>query len=269
VRPTRWRLAIGHDAVINLAGVLHSRRGRPDERGPHDYGPDFARAHVEVAQAAVAACRAAGVRRLVHMSALGAARDAPSEYQRSKGVGEEAVLAADDLATTVFRPSVIFGPDDRFLNLFADLAAALPVLPLACPQARFQPVYIGDVVRAFQTALGMPQAAGHRYDLCGPKAYTLRELVEYVCDVSGRRPIIIGLGDAMSSLQAWLMEFSPVPLMTRDNVRSMQIPNVCPEGSDALPFGLVPTPLEAAAPSWLAPVRPRDRYLKMRWRARR
>src|SRR6185369_12944591 len=158
----------------------------------------------------------------------------------------------------VFRPSVIFGPDDRFLNLFADLAAALPVLPLACPQARFQPVYIGDVVRAFQTALGMPQAAGHRYDLCGPKAYTLRELVEYVCDVSGRRPIIIGFGDAMSSLQAWLMEFSPVPLMTRDNVRSMQIPNVCPEGSDALPFGLVPTPLEAAAPSWLAPVRPRD-----------
>jgi NADH dehydrogenase len=115
----------------------------------------------------------------------------------------------------------------------------------------------------------MPQAAGHRYDLCGPKAYALRELVEYVCEVSGRRPIIIGLGDAMSSLQAWLMEFSPVPLMTRDNVRSMQIPNACPEGSDALPFGLVPTPLEAAAPSWLAPVRPRDRYLKMRWRARR
>ena len=266
---TLVRLAIGHDAVINLAGVLHSRRGRPDERGPHDYGPDFARAHVEVAQAAVAACRAAGVRRLLHMSALGAARDAPSEYQRSKGVGEEAVLAADDLATTVFRPSVIFGPDDRFLNLFADLAATTPVLPLACPEARFQPVYVGDVVRAFQTALGMPQAAGKRYDLCGPKAYTLRELVEYVCEVSGRRPIVIGLGAAMSNLQARLMEFSPVPLMTRDNVRSMQVANVCAGGSDALPFGLVPTPLEATAPSWLAPVRPRDRYLKMRWRARR
>ena len=264
------RLAIGHDALINLAGVLHSRRGRPDERGPHNYGPDFARAHVEIAQAAVAACRAAGVKRLLHMSALTASRDAPSEYLRSKGVGEEAVLAADDLAATVFRPSVIFGPDDHFLNLFAGLAATLPVLPLACPQARFQPVYIGDVVRAFQTAMGMPEAAGKRFDLCGPRAYTLRELVEYAAQVSGRRPLVIDLGDGLSKLQARLMEFTPGPLMTRDNVRSMQVPNVCAQcGEGSLPFGLVPTPLEATAPSWLAPVRPRDRYPKMRWRARR
>ena len=267
---TLARLAIAHDALINLAGVLHSRRGRPDERGPHNYGPDFARAHVEIAQAAVAACRAAGIKRLLHMSALTASRDAPSEYLRSKGVGEEAVLAAEDLATTVFRPSVIFGPDDRFLNLFADLAAALPVLPLACPEARFQPVYIGDVVRAFQTALGMPQAAGKRYDLCGPRAYTLRELVEYTCHVSGRRPLVVGLGDGLSKLQAWMMEFTPGPLMTRDNVRSMQVPNVCPQCDEGpQPFGLVPTPLETTAPSWLAPARPRDRYPKMRWRARR
>jgi len=262
------RLAGGHDALINLAGVLHSRRGRPDERGPHDYGPDFAHAHVEVAQAAVAACRASGVKRLLHMSALGASRDAPSEYLRSKGVAEEAVLAAEDLAVTVFRPSVMFGPDDRFLNLFADLAALLPVLPLGSPQARFQPVYIGDVVRVFIAALARPETAGKRYDLCGPKVYTLRELVEYACRVSGRRRVVIGLGDSLSVLQARLMELSPRPLMTRDNVRSMQVPSVCGD-CEPLPFALVPTLLEAVVPGWLAPAGPRDRYPKMRWRARR
>ncbi len=266
---TLVRLAAGHDALINLAGVLHSRRGRPDERGPHDYGPDFARAHVEVAQAAVAACRASGVKRLLHMSALGASRDAPSEYLRSKGVGEEAVLAADDVATTVFRPSVIFGPEDRFLNLFAELAAVLPVLPLGSPQARFQPVYVSDVVRAFVAALAMPESAGKRYELCGPRVYTLRELVEYACEVSGRRPLVIGLSEGLSSLQARLMELSPVPLLTRDNVRSMRMPSVCAVGQGPQPFGFTPTTLEAAVPGWLAPARPRDRYSKMRWRARR
>jgi uncharacterized protein YbjT (DUF2867 family) len=267
---TLARLAIGHDALINLAGVLHSRRGRRNERGPHDYGPDFARAHVEIPQAAVAACRAAGVKRLLHMSALGASRDAPSEYLRSKGVGEEAVLAADDLAVTVFRPSVIFGPDDRFLNLFADLAGMFPVLPVACPDARFQPVYVGDVVRAYQTALGDPEAVGKRYDLCGPKEYTLRQLVEFACEASGHRRMVMGLGNAMSTLQAWLMEFSPNPMMTRDNIRSMRVPNICAPGNDGpLPFRMAPTPLESTAPAWLAPARPRDRYTSMRWRARR
>lgn len=262
------QLASGHDAVINLIGVLHSRRGRADERGPHDYGPDFAHAHVEVAQAAVAACRKAGVRRLLHMSALGAAPQAPSEYLRSKGVGEQAVMAAEDLAVTVMRPSVIFGPDDRFLNLFVELAAVLPVLALACPQARFQPVYVNDVVRVFLAALESPQAIGKRYDLCGPRQYTLEQLVEYACATSGRKRPIVGLNDRMSYLQAWLMEFSPGPLMTRDNYRSMQVPNVCSEGA-ALPLGIAPTALEAVAPAWLAPDAPRTRYPRLRWRARR
>ena len=143
------RLAAGCDAVVNLVGVLHSRRGRRDERGPNDYGPDFARVHVELAQAMVNACRAAGVKRLVHVSALGADPNAPTEYLRSKGIGERAALAAEDLAVTTFRPSVIFGPEDPFLNLFALLAKLLPVIVLACPQARFQPVYVGDVAQAF------------------------------------------------------------------------------------------------------------------------
>jgi len=262
---TLARLARGKDAVINLVGVLHSRRGRV--RGPNDYGPDFAAAHVELALAAVSACREAGVERLLHMSAIGAATDAPSEYLRSKGFGEKAVLAADDLAATVFRPSVIFGPEDRFLNLFARLARWFPVLPLACPEALFQPVYVGDVASAFVAALEHRESAGSIYELGGPRRYRLRELVEYVCRITGRRRLVIGLPDWAAWLQARAMELlMPVPLLTRDNLRSMQVPSVTDQ---PLPFGLRATPLEAAAPAWLAPTGVRERYPQLRWRARR
>jgi uncharacterized protein YbjT (DUF2867 family) len=261
---TLARLARGKDAVVNLVGVLHSRRGRV--RGPNDYGPDFAAAHVELALAAASACREAGVGRLVHMSAIGAAADAPSEYLRSKGFGEKAVLAADDLAVTVFRPSVIFGPEDRFLNLFARLARWFPVLPLACPDALFQPVYVGDVAAAFVAALERRDSAGRAFELGGPRRYRLRELVEYVCRITGRRRLVIGLPGWAAWLQARAMELLPVPLLTRDNLRSMRVPSVTDE---PLPFGLRATALEAAAPAWLAPSGPRERYPQLRWRARR
>jgi uncharacterized protein YbjT (DUF2867 family) len=260
------RLAAGRDAVVNLVGVLHGRRGRPDERGPNDYGPDFARVHVELAQAVVRACRGAGVKRLLHMSALGAAPDAPSEYLRSKGIGERAALAAEDLAVTVFRPSVIFGPEDSFLNLFAALTRFLPVVALACPEARFQPVYVGDVAAAFMAALEDRAAIGKRYELGGPKQYTLRELVETVCAITHRRRMIIGLGPRLSVLQARMLELLPVKLMTRDNLLSMQVPSVC---AGEFPFGIAPAALEALAPSWLAPAGPRERYPDLRSHARR
>jgi NADH dehydrogenase len=258
-------LVRGKDAVVNLAGILHSRRGRRNERGPNDYGPDFARVHVELPQALVAACRATGVRRLLHMSALGAARSAPSEYLRSKGVGEHVVLAADDLEPTVFRPSVVFGSDDAFLNMFARLAR-LPVLVLACPQARFQPVYVGDVVQVLLHALARRDAVGARFDLCGPKVYTLKELVEFVCAATGRRRRVIGLSDSLSYLQARLLEFTPGPLMSRDNYRSMQMPSVC---DCPFPFGIAPQPLEVLAPSWLVRPGARDHFSELRARAGR
>jgi NADH dehydrogenase len=269
------RLAAGHDAVINLAGVLHSRRGRRDERGPNDYGPDFAAAHVELAQHVVNACRSARVARLLHMSALGAEPEAPSEYLRSKGIGEMAVLAAEDLAVTVFRPSVIFGPEDRFLNLFASVARFFPLLFIAKPEARFQPVYVGDVARAFVAALEEREAAGECYDLCGPREYTLRELVELACALSGRRRPVVGLPDSLATLQAWTLEKMPAALrlLTRDNLRSMQVPSVC---DCPFPFGLEPAELESVAASWLAPAGarerfagPRERFAQLRWRARR
>jgi NADH dehydrogenase len=260
------RLVAGKQAVINLVGILHSRRGRRSDRGPNDYGPDFARVHVELPQAIVRACRAGGVGRLIHLSALGLSAAAPSEYLRSKAIGEQAVLAADDLQVTAFRPSVVFGPEDRFLNQFALLARFAPVLAVPCPQARFQPVYVGDVARAVARALDDPETFGKAYELCGPRQYSLKELVESVCRITGRERVVLGLSDRLSRLQAWVLEKLPGKLMTRDNYRSMQAANVC---GGQFPFGIQPHALEGVAPAWLAPNGPRERYPQLRWRARR
>ena len=260
------RLAAGKQVVINLVGILHSRRGRRSDRGPNDYGPDFARIHVELPQAIVAACRAQGLKRLLHLSALGISASAPSEYLRSKAIGEQAVLAADDLDVTAFRPSVVFGPEDRFLNQFALLARFAPVLAIPCPQARFQPVYVGDVARAVVRAIDDPDTFGKAYELCGPRQYSLKELVEAVCRITGRERAVIGLSDRLSRLQAAVMEKLPGKLMTRDNYRSMQVPNVC---SGVFPFGIQPLALEGVAPAWLAPSGPVERNSRLRWRAGR
>jgi NADH dehydrogenase len=260
------RLCAGKQAVYNLVGILHSRRGRRDERGANEYGPDFARVHVELPQAIVAACRLAGVRRLLHVSALGASRDAPSEYLRSKAIGEQAVLAAEDLDATVFRPSVVFGPEDRFLNTFAAMSRFLPVMAVPCPDAQFQPVYVGDVARALHYALEDPEARGKSYELCGPRVYTTKQLVEFVCAVTRRPRLVLGLSPRLSYFQAWVLEHLPGKLMSRDNYRSMQLPSTC---GAPFPFHLQPQALEAHAPAYLAPSGPRERYPQLRWRARR
>lgn len=244
------RLCAGKQAVYNLVGILHGRRGRRDERGPNDYGPDFARVHVELPQAIVTACRSAGVGRLLHISALGASPTAPSEYLRSKAIGEHAVLAAEDLEVTVFRPSVVFGPEDTFLNRFALLARLLPAIGVPCPDAKFQPVYVGDVARALHYALEEPDAGVAAYELCGPRVYTMQELVELVCAMTGRRRLVVGLPDRLSYLQAWMLERLPGKLMSADNYRSMQVANTC---NGNFPFQIRPQPLEAVAPGWLAP----------------
>lgn len=235
----------GMDAVINLVGILNERGRRSS----------FQRVHVDLPAKVAQTCRERGVRRLLHMSALHADTAAPSRYLRSKAEGEEAVRRVTDIDATIFRPSVIFGARDSFTNRFARLLRLAPgVFPLACPQARFQPVYVGDVARAFAAALREYRTFGQGYDLCGPRIYALHELIAYIARLQGRRRRIIGLSDRLSRLQATLLEFAPGKPFSRDNYRSLQVDNVCEAGGGVLEevFGIAPTPLEEIAPRYLA-----------------
>ncbi len=236
------------DAVVNLAGILHDRRGSP-------WGPGFDVAHVRLPAKIAAACGHCGVRRLLHMSALGAHEDGeqslPSMYLRSKSAGERAVREGAAPDWTIFRPSVVFGPGDRFLNLFAQLQAWLPAIPLGRAEARLQPVFVGDVAQAFVNALDLPATHRGCYELAGPEVFTLRELVALAGRHCGHRRPIIALPDAAGRLQAALLEFAPGPtLMSRDNFDSMAIDNVA-SGLVAPELGLALTPLGAIAPSYL------------------
>ncbi len=236
------------DAVINLVGILHGRRGSP-------WGPDFEKAHVRLPARVVETARRIGVRRVLHMSALGVRDDGertlPSMYLRSKAAGERVVREADDLQWTIFRPSVVFGPDDRFLNTFARLQRWLPVIAIARADARFQPVFVGDVSSAFVGALDTPETASKCFELAGPETFTLRELVALAGRLSGHPRPIIALPDSLGRLQAALLERAPGPtLMSRDNFDSMSFANVASAPIDPV-LRVVPTPLGAIAPSYL------------------
>jgi len=241
------RLMNGQDAVINLVGILHGSHGAAGSA----YGPEFARAHVELPRKIVAACAKNGVRRFLHMSALGADRNGPSMYQRSKADGEAAALSNPAVATTVFRPSVVFGDNDRFLNLFASLQKSLPMLMLAGADAKFQPVYVEDVAQAFVVALHDKRTIGQVLELAGPKVYTLRELVQLAGEYAGHRRPVIALPDSMARVQAFFLEHMPGgPLMSRDNLDSMKVDNVR-HSALADELGITWTALEAVAPYYL------------------
>lgn len=228
--PTALRdMLQGVDAVINLVGLLHESATTRSGTGRAERGT-FQHAHVELPRKIVEACLAAGVPRLIHMSALGADPDSRSAYQRSKAAGEQVVREARDrLQVTLFRPSVIFGPGDSFLTLFAQLLRLSPIVPLAGARARFQPVYVGDVARAFADALENPSTIGQTYSLCGPRIFTLAELVGLTARELGLRRWIIPLGTTPSYWFARLMEWKPGrKLMTRDNHYAMLTDNVCP-----------------------------------------
>lgn len=233
-------LLAGCDAAVNLVGILNEERSG-----------GFERAHVELPRKLVQACRDAGVPRLLHMSALNAAHDAPSGYLRTKAEGEKLVLDAADLSPTVFKPSVIFGPDDHFFNRFAALLRLAPrVFPLACPDSRFAPVYVEDVVRAYAAALADKSTAGKAYELCGPHEYTLRELVAYTANVIGLRRKVVGLPDALARAQAMMMNLLPGKPFTKDNYLSLQVDSVCREGFPDF-TGVKPTALEAVVPYYV------------------
>ncbi len=240
------------DAVINLVGTLAGGRGDP-------YGAGFAKLHVELPTKIVAACEGKGVHRLVHVSALGADPRGPSMYLRSKGDGEKAVHASTSLASTIFRPSVVFGPDDTFLNRFAMLQKLFPVIPLAMPDAKFQPVYVGDVSKAIINVLDLDAASGHTYELAGPSIYTLEQLVNYCGEAVGRHARIVRLPDALGRLQALSFEMAPgVPILSRDNLDSMKVDSVL-SAPLAPELGLEPASIETIAPVYLSDASLRSR----------
>jgi len=237
------------DAVVNLVGLLHER-GRQG----------FRRIHVEAARHIGEAAAARGIRRVVQVSAIGASPGSSSGYARTKAAAEEALreLVPD---TVVLRPSLVFGPEDRFFNMFARLAVFSPVLPLfGGGLTRFQPVYVDDVARAIVAALDLEAARGRTYELGGPRIYSFRQLMEFVRDQTGRRVCLLPLPFALASLQAAVLQLLPYPLLTPDQVRLLKIDNVVAPGAPGFAdLGIVPTTIEVIVPTYLA------RYRRPLW----
>ncbi|WP_159877941.1 complex I NDUFA9 subunit family protein [Aquitalea denitrificans] len=232
-------LLAGHDAVVSMVGILHGAR------------KDFERAHVELLDKIINSCRKQGIRRLVHISALGADPHGPSDYQQTKGIAEQH-LRDSGLDWTILRPSVVFGRGDSFLTLFAGLLDKLPLLPLAGAHTRFAPIWADDLARAVVACLGQPHTVGQSLDLTGPRSYSLAELVTYVGRLRGTKRPIVPLPSGLAMLQAGLMELLPGhTLMSRDNVRSLSVDNVSPHPFPSQLLGFAPTPLEVVAPQYL------------------
>lgn len=237
-------LLAGHDAVVNLVAILHGTEQA------------FEKVHVHLPLELARACDAVGLRRIVHVSALGAGADAPSMYQRSKARGE-AVLLASGLDVTVLRPSVMFGEGDKFLNTFARLQQLFPVVPLPGADARFQPVWVEDVASAIVQCIQDKVTIGQTYEVCGPDVFSLRQLVQLAGSYSGidegRGRKIVGLPAGLARLQAGLMELAPgTPMMSRDNLDSMKTDNVATgKLPDLQALGIHASSLAAIAPGYL------------------
>lgn len=243
----------GADAVINLIGILHQSRRLRFDVMHHQLPLQIARTCVDL-----------GIKRLIHMSSLQASANAPSEYLRSKAAGEAALASyAKQLNITIFKPSIIFGRDDRFVNLFASLVKCLPFILLARPNAKFQPIWVEDVASCFASSIQNSLTYGQTYELAGPKVYTFRALVRQIMQTFGIQRPIIGLGDRLSYAQGFMMECLPVQLMSRDNVRSMQVDSVSANAFPAL-FAIDPAPMEAIIPEYLVDATQRGAYDRFR-----
>ena len=229
-----------HDVVVNLVAILHGTEAA------------FNKAHVQLPQTLVQSCHAAGQRRIIHVSSLGADLNAPSMYQRSKARGE-AVLFGSGLDISVLRPSVIFGAEDKFLNTFASLQKLFPFIPLAGSTAKFQPVWVEDVATALVKCIESMSTIGQTYEACGPEVFTLKQLVQLAGQYSGNDKPVIGLPDGLARIQAALMELAPgEPIMSRDNLDAMKVDNI---SGGTLPglqaLGITPSAVSAVVPFYL------------------
>ena len=235
------RAVAGADIVINLVGILFESRAG-----------DFQRIQAEGAGRVARLAAAAGAKQFLHLSAIGADAGSPSLYAQTKAAGEAAVLAALPGAI-ILRPSVVFGPDDQFFNRFAGLAAMLPFMPVVAGETRFQPVYVGDVADAAMAALADPSAAGKVFELGGPRVMSMRQVLRYILDVTGRRRPMIALPDGFVRLQARLGELLPTPPLTRDQLILLGKDNVVsPNALGFQALGIEPKAVEAIVPAYLA-----------------
>ena len=252
-RPSLERAVVGAHVVVNLVGIL-KEGGRQRFAAVQAFG----------ARAAAEAAAKAGARRFVQMSALGADPQSSSVYARTKAEGEAAALGAG-IDAVVFRPSVIFGPDDQLFNRFAALARVLPVLPLAGADTRFQPVFVGDVAEAVACAVDGAARPATVYELGGPEVRTLREIVAYVLTVTGRKRLALALPFGLARLQAAMIELADklslglMPadfVITRDQVRLLERDNVVSaeaerDGRTLQGLGIAPRGYEAIVPTYL------------------
>ncbi|PPC95908.1 complex I NDUFA9 subunit family protein [Methylotenera mobilis] len=243
----------GVDAVINLIGILHQSRRL-----------SFNTVHHQLPAQLAKICADLGIKRLIQMSSLRADENAPSQYLRSKAAGETALKALQDkINITIFKPSIIFGRGDQFTNLFATLIKLLPVVLLAKPNAKFQPIWVEDVASCFVNSLENSDTYGQTYELAGPKVYTFRELLQQIMVVLAVKRTTIGLNNTLSYLQALIMEFLPVKLMSRDNIKSMEVDSVSQHPLPAI-LAVEPSALEAVLPEYLVDRTARGAYDRFR-----
>ena len=228
------------DAVVSMAGILNESGGG---------GKGFHRAHVELVEGIIKACREAGVTRLLHVSALNAGKGS-SHYLKSKGEAESLLCSADDINTSIFQPSVIFGHGDAFFNKFAAMLSLAPVLPLACPKALLLPVFAGDVAAAMAASLEVPMTWGKSYEMAGPKTYTLKELVQWTAKTKGLRRWVIGLPGPLSAMMAALMNLVPGKPLSWDNYQSLKTDNVSSR-NDFSYFHIEPRSIDLVVPDYL------------------
>jgi NADH dehydrogenase len=230
----------GADVVVSMAGILNeSGRG----------GRGFQKVHVELVEGIVEACRVAGVKRVLHVSALNAGKGS-SHYLKSKGRAEELLQHVEDLDVSIFQPSVIFGRGDSFFNRFAAMLHLTPVLPLACPAARIQPVFAGDVANAMLATLDDPMTCGKSYELAGPQIYSLKEMLVWTAKNMGKRRLIVGLPGPLSALMAALMEWVPGKPFSWDNYQSLKTDNTS-EQKGFTCFGIYPRGIDTVVPDYL------------------
>lgn len=245
------RAVDGADGVVNLVGILH-------ESGKQS----FDTIQREGAERVAVLAKAAGVKRFVQLSAIGADAQSDVDYARTKGEGEAAVQAAFPEAT-ILRPSIVFGPEDGFFNRFGDMARKSPVMPLICGHTRFQPVYVGDVADAICAALTRGDFVGETYELGGPRVYTFKELLEYIMEETMHKRPFLPIPTPIAELQGAVLSLLPNPPLTKGQVKMLQQDNVVSVGAKGLEaFDVEPATVEAITPDYLVRHRPQGRFSK-------